>query len=245
MISFWHSPFEKFLHIDADAVCWGDFTVGVRWQDHDLVFNEPHEVVTDHIQRTQYFAPELVIPSKYDFDWRGRPYFNTGVFFARRGIFELEEYLDLRRLQETNKGAIFTDQGHINLMTFSQLARGAIKATQAPLQVVVPVHSPRELHQRFRFAGGKPVVRDGDRRLIHWAGKKPTWFGGAEYTEPMAYFRKQHLQAARGLNVGSLALRAEDLVNRVTAHHGGSFRRAAAAKFGYIGRHLAGVVAGR
>jgi hypothetical protein len=36
MVAFWHSPFERFLHIDVDAVCWGDFLTGMPRFRSDL-----------------------------------------------------------------------------------------------------------------------------------------------------------------------------------------------------------------
>src|SRR6266480_4058902 len=54
MIAFWHSPFERFLHIDADTICWGDILRDIPWREYDFIFNEPHELITPYIQRSQY-----------------------------------------------------------------------------------------------------------------------------------------------------------------------------------------------
>lgn len=37
MVAFWHSPFEHFLHIEADAVCWGDVSKTLPWIDFDFI----------------------------------------------------------------------------------------------------------------------------------------------------------------------------------------------------------------
>ena len=56
---------------------------------------------------------------------------------------------------------------------------------------VIPLH---ELNDRFRFVEGKPLVRDSDRRLVHWAGAKPYLTREASFPGPMVYYRLAHLR---------------------------------------------------
>lgn len=241
MIAFWHAPFERFLHIDADAVCWGDFTAGLPWRDYDFIFNEPHETITPEIQRSQYFDPARVFEFIPEFDWRGRPYFNTGIFVARRGMFPLEEYLALRAHQERRPDVFISgEQGLLNLMAFRAIAAGRVKATPWPLQAVVPVIPPAELERRFHFEAGRPVVRADDRRLIHWAGRKPLLREHAPFHQPMTFYRTEHLRRARSplRFLGSSGLRLEELHARLTGRHGGSYARAVQSKVSFLARRL-------
>jgi hypothetical protein len=232
MVAFWHSPFERFLHIDPDAVCWGDILEDLPWRDHDFIYNEPHEEITPYIQRTQYFDPVLVSPHYPDIPWKGQPFFNTGIFSARRGILDLDEYLDLLEFQRRVPGSFFTDQGPLNAMVFRQVAQGRLDARPWPLQAVVPVITVEQLEQRFRFARGNPVVRHDDRRLIHWAGVKPMVSRPTAFDAPMTHYRLRHLSKVRpfGLIAGRLTLALEEFHTRVRARYGGNYFRAGISK---------------
>jgi hypothetical protein len=237
MIAFWHSPFERFLHIDSDAVCWGNFLNGIPWREYDLIYNEPHEVVTEFIQKSQYFDPEQVFHAFPFFDWKGQPYFNTGIFIARRGIFPLDEYLDLLAFQKKNPSAFLCgDQGILNFMAFKKIATGTLKARAWPLQAVVPVIHRQELKSRFTFMNGIPVIKEADSRLIHWAGAKPNLVKRESFSKPMVYYRLKHLQKTKSLRryLGRCGLMWEDLTTRITKNHEGSYLRAFQTKVKWI-----------
>lgn len=233
MIAFWHSPWSHFLHIDSDAVCWGDFIRGLPWPDYDLIYNEPHEIITNYIQTTQYFDPRLVFPRLSSFSWQDQPFFNTGVFAARRGIFELDEYLDLLEFQKRNPGSFLCgDQGILNFMAFRRITDGRLKARSWPFQAVVPVIPLNELNRRFRLERGAPVIDDTDRRLIHWAGPKPTYRNEAAFNAPMVHYRREHLRRRNSFwrSLGRLTLILEEVHVRVTGTHGGSYLGAILSK---------------
>jgi hypothetical protein len=227
MVAFWHCPFEHFVHIDPDTVCWGDFLRGLPWRDYDIVYNEPHELITSFIQRTQYFDPDLVLHAFPDFPTGEHPFFNTGVFAARRGLFDLEEYLDLLEFQRKTRKSFFTDQGILNFMTFRHLAAGNLTARAWPLQAIVPVVPAQDLKRRFRFERRTPKIDDADRRVIHWAGKKPMLCRPVGFMAPMAHFRLGHLRRVRSpaVALGRLALLGEELHARMTWRHDGSLIR--------------------
>jgi hypothetical protein len=232
MIAFWHSPFDHFLHIDADTICWGDILKNVPWVDYDLIYNEPHEIITDYIQRTQYFEPETIFKQFPHFRWQGQPYFNSGCFVARRGIFELDEYVDLLQFLERNPGAIFMDQGILNFMAFRRITQGQIKARSWPLQTIVPATPSDELRRRFKFVCGRPLVNEDDRRLIHWAGPKPYLTRKGPFPEPMIFYRLQHLRHMRSPRrfLGKVGLILEEIDARVKTQHGGNYWKAIQAK---------------
>jgi hypothetical protein len=236
MIAFWHSPFERFLHIDPDAVCWGNILHGLPWTEYDFIYNDPHEVITPSIQREQYFDPDLVLPHYPNFPRGTQPYFNTGVFMARRGIFELDEYLNFLAFQREKPGSFFTDQGILNFMAFSQIAERRLNARAWPFQAVVPVVPAQELRERFRLENRGPVVHQQDRRVIHWAGVKPMLTRPIGFDAPMVHYRLDHLRRTKSpvLLLGRLALALEELHTRLTARHDGNYLRAGMSKARYL-----------
>jgi hypothetical protein len=228
MIAFWHSPFERFMHIDSDAVWWGDVLKNLPWQDYDFIYNEPHEVITPSIQRSQYFNPEKLFSFVSRFAWERRPYFNSGCFVARRGILDLNEYLSLLEVRKKDSDIFMCgEQGILNYMIFKGIADGTISARSWPLQAVVPVIDGSALERRFRIEHGKPVVGESEPRVIHWAGPKPYLIGAPSFPEPMKYYRMQHLRNSKSLrkHLGSYGLICEEIATRLAVHYNGSIFR--------------------
>ena len=201
MIALWESPFERFLHIDADAVLWGDIRKNIPLGDFDFVFNEPHELITDAIQRSQYFDPTLMSPRFDLFPWQDCTFFNSGVFATKRNLLDLDDYMRLLEHQRAVPKALLAgDQGILNFMVFNKLHRGEITATSTHLQSVVPVLSKQELESRFQFKGSHPVpwVKPS---VVHWAGPKP-WRANTEiFRQPMDYFRTLGAQSSSKLSM--------------------------------------------
>ena len=191
MLVHWEAPFERVIHIDCDAVLWGDIRLNLPPGDWDYVYNEPHEVITSAIMKGQYFDPASPALGSVlrDFQWRDRPFFNAGVFACRVGAFSLEEYMGYIDLFEKNPRAFPTvDQSIQNLMVFKGVDAGTLIAKQAHLQTVVPVCDPSELEKRFLFNDGRPVLTEKPT-VIHWAGPKPYLLAHHPFSRPMTYFR--------------------------------------------------------
>jgi hypothetical protein len=215
MVALWEAPFERIIHVDADAVLWGDIRANLPHEPWDFVYNEPHEVITEEIHRQQYFVPELVAPLLEGFQWRDRPYFNSGVFACRVGALSLDRYLKCLDIMEKNYDAIFMDQGVLALMVFKAMDAGLITARQARLQTVVPVVSAAELSRRFRFHHGSPKLEPRPT-VIHWAGPKPYILNSHPFSEPMDVFRGQamrHCGLPRWVPA-PLAMRVDELLCR-------------------------------
>jgi len=194
MVALWEAPFERIIHVDADAVLWGDIRANLPNEPWDFVYNEPHEVITETIHRQQYFKPELVAPLLDGFQWRNHPYFNSGVFACRVGSLPLEDYLRCLDVLERNYDSFpCMDQGILSLMVFKALDAGLITAKQAHLQTVVPVVAPAELSRRFRFRHGCPQL-EKKSTVIHWAGPKPYILNVHPFSEPMDVFRAQAMR---------------------------------------------------
>lgn len=198
MVAFWHSPFERFLHIDADAVCWGDFFQANWLHEADLVVNSSHEVVTDDLLREQYFDVSKLPPTWVGLDPNRDSLFNSGTFGSRRGLFDLREYINILDFMRKNQGSIFQDQGILNILSIRY--KNNIRFLQKDLQVVVPVVSRQELESRFVVSEDGPIVNSGDKRLLHWAGAKPRRASTvvSDFTLPMDYYRLKHFGLYKG-----------------------------------------------
>jgi hypothetical protein len=189
LVALWESPFEVNLHVDADAVLWGDIRQNLPDGNWDFVYNEPHEAITEFIQKTQYFSPDI-IPMIGEFDWKGLPYFNTGVFGFKSGILDLQECIRLLKIRSSHIEKFGAgDQGILNILVFRALKAGKIKASPAHLQTVVPVIAKPELQSRFQICNGNPVgwVKP---TVVHWAGPKPYKKNPDVFSLPMDYFRE-------------------------------------------------------
>lgn len=190
LVAFWEAPFERIFHVDADAVLWGDVRQNVPDSEWDVVFNEPHEEITDYIQRTQYFDPQLIFEHIEPFPWQGNPYFQAGVVCVKRGALDIQEYLKMLEGQRKNPDVFINmDQGILNILVFRATKSGRLRALSAHLQSVVPVLAKADLEQRFRLADEKPV-QWGKPTVIHWAGPKPYTTNSDVFSLPMDYFRE-------------------------------------------------------
>ena len=189
MPALWEAPFERVIHIDADVVLWGDIRKNLPEGDWDFVHNEPHEVITDYIQRTQYFDPNKVFDHIQHFEWENNPYFNSGVFACRVGALDLDEYSSMLRIQKENPGLFFQDQTYLNIMVFRACRTGNLKRHMAHLQTCVPVINNNTLQNQFRFSNGIPIIYEKPTSL-HWAGPKPYTTNQDLFSLPMDYFRE-------------------------------------------------------
>ena len=199
LVAFSESPFEKFLYLDSDLVLWGNILKNIHIDKADFIHNIPHEGYTDKIYKGQYFDAEKLFLHTEGFDWQGCHFFNSGVFIARKNLFEQMEFEEIVRLWKTNKSLLPTDpQSILNVLVFRNQKKGKIKVMEAHLQSVVPVISSVELEKRFSFSNGEPVVVENT--IIHWAGLKPLMTNqGKVLTAPEIYFRKLHLKNAKSL----------------------------------------------
>lgn len=189
-VAFWEAPFDYVLNIDVDAVMWGDIRKNLPSGDWDVVHNQPHEEITEFIQKTQYFNPQKIFDILPYFDWCGNPYFNAGVLCIRKGSLDLDEYLRLLEIQQKHLDVIVCgDQGLLNILVYRAFKQGRLKVKQAHLQSVVPALTRNELELRFRVENGTPVPWDRPT-VVHWAGPKPYTTNPDVFSLPMDYFRE-------------------------------------------------------
>ncbi len=199
LVAFTESPFKKFLYLDSDLVLWGNILQHIKIDEADFIHNIPHEPYSDKIYKGQYFDAEKLFEYTEGFDWKDCHFFNSGVFIARKNLFEQKEFEDIVRLWKKDRTLLPTDpQSILNVLVFRNQKKEKIKVSEAPLQTVVPVIGAEELKRRFAFSNEEPVVREDT--VIHWAGMKPFMTNrGKVFTAPEIYFRKLHLK-----NAGSL-----------------------------------------
>ncbi len=205
LAAFTESPFEKFLYLDSDAVLWGNILKHINLDTADFIHNEPHEPYTDKIYREQYFVAENLFKHTEEFDWKDCHFFNSGVFVARKNMFDKKEFEDIISLWKSDrvvKGQrlIFPldPQSVLNVLVFRNQKKGTIKVNEAHMQTVVSVMPTTDLEKMFTYSKGEPVVAKDT--IIHWAGLKPTITNkGNVFVSPEIYFRTQHLK-----NISSL-----------------------------------------
>lgn len=189
MVALWEAPFDRVFHIDADAVMWGDVRKNLPQGDWDMIYNEPHEEITPHILRSQYFDPAIAFEHIPWFHWERRPFFNGGAFCIKRGVLDVDKYINMLEIQRKYPRVFDPgEQGILGVLTFSAVDANEIKATQAHLQSVVPNLDSRELSQRFRLDSDGPIPWS-QPTIIHWAGPKPYGSRPDTFPEPMDYFR--------------------------------------------------------
>jgi hypothetical protein len=236
MISFWESPWEHFLHIDGDAVVWGDVLKHAHFGAFDVVTDLPRYSRSDEAIARSFFHLGNMERQFPDFDWRAHRdhFFCTGTFFARRGIFELEEYEAILDLTSQFPHLFLSgEQGLLNFMLCHAEEAGRIRIGRSPLQFLVPDHTLEEARSRFPMDGVDGPANRAEDVIIHWAGpNKPTFWSRQVYSEPMTFARQKFLRdmgrsSHGGLN---LALTLQDWMSQYYRNRGRVARRVRALR---------------
>lgn len=224
MIAFWESPFERFLYIDSDTVAWGDITKVIDYKDYDFVHNTPHEPYTESILHGQYFNYQKLFSLIQGIDVERHHFFNAGVFFAKRGIFSIEEYKKIYMLWKNDKTLFGPEpQGMINYMVFKGVEDGLLTVGEATIQNIVPVCTHKELNRSYTFLKNEPVVIKDI--IIHWAGLKPLKTSGNNvYNTAAFYFRKLNLKKEKSFwfLMPNLHMYIEEYLSLLHRYHNGS-----------------------
>ena len=166
LTALWLCPFETYLMIDADAIVWGDMRSHADFDQFDFIIDSP---IRDSDLARKYVMDATAVSRHFpDFD-AGRhvpDYVNVGAYFARRGMFELDEYLELVRLMQTAPGMFYADQGLLNFMVFRAADEGKLRLSQRELQVTTGDTIREKVVRRFAFADSQPRVV-GDAVVLH------------------------------------------------------------------------------
>jgi hypothetical protein len=203
MIAFWESPFEKFLFLDADTVVWGNVLRFADCNDSDIVIDQPYGAYSNETTSKFFFDIKGIETHFPSFQWRDRPYFVSGVFVAKKGIFELDEYVDLLNFNAKKPGIFkYGEQGILNFMTFRAADEGRVRLASRDMQTLIRRHSQNELEERFPLNVKGPDCKDREQEasVIHWAGFKPYIVNTGAYSKPMQFFRQKFLTDSCGLS---------------------------------------------
>lgn len=210
LLAFWYSVTEHFLYLDSDAVLWGDLTHKLDLTNLDyLVSLRKQSDYSDTDIASWFFEISFVERHFPDWNWRtsAPEFFCPGVFAARRGAFDLDDYLRILKLNERNPGKFkFGDMGFHNLMVFRGRDCGRLRVDTREFQVIFPEHTKQHLQARFAFDNhGTPIVAVGDEQVLHMPDQKPLVDNPNCYSQPMTFFRLKYLEQTEGIT-GELAL---------------------------------------
>ena len=217
MVAFWESPFDQFLLLDADTCVWGDIRAELNWSaDEDMVIDQPLYRFDEPAIDKYFFSRTGIhqFDPTFNVEWHADRYFCTGVMAARRGIFDLNWYLQLLDVSQRDDPVFnFGEMGLLNYMIFKSIEEGRLKVASRPIQHLLADFSKAETARRFSIVDGMPRVVE--RRVLHFCGSwcKPYSINGLVYSDPMTHFRRQHGRAIHpGLTNAELddRIRAED-----------------------------------
>lgn len=213
MIAFWESPWEHFLYLDADIIAWGDILKFVDFDNSDIVIDKPRYSYSEEEINRWFFKGKQLEKIFPDFQWKNHPYFCTGIFFAKRDMFSLDDYENLIELKLQNPGMFYgMDQGLLNFMIFRSLEQGKLRLNSEILQIIVPDFSPEYLEENYPVDEHEPILNGQSPIAIHWSGKKPFVSRSEVYPTPMNFFRLKYLQDRGQKNklLSNLYLQLED-----------------------------------
>lgn len=201
MIAFWESPWKNFLFIDADTIVWGNILKFANYQEFDVITDKPRYERAERDINRYFFDLKKIEQYFPNFQWKKyqNHYFNSGVFFAKRDIFRIDEYLDILELSYKKPKMFYPgEQGFLNFMICRAADEGRISIGQKHLQLIVPDQDQESLKQRFFFKKNKPVINNEDV-VIHWCGRnKPTSITTKVYSEPMNFSRRKFIEDTGG-----------------------------------------------
>jgi hypothetical protein len=157
--ALWASPFETFLLVDANTIVWGDMRTAADFERYDFVVDRPGVEPTYSVMDVERVAAGF--PASTPRGTSGS-YVNNGVYFGRRGLLDLECYLDAVRAAREQPGMLYGSQGPFNYMLFKAADEGSIRLEQRELQVQTGRTARADLIRRLGFDGSEPIVT-GDR----------------------------------------------------------------------------------
>lgn len=220
MIAFWESPWKNFMFMDADTIVWGNVLKLAKINEYDAIIDQPCYSYSDEVISHYFFEIKSIEKYFPDFNWQAHrdQYFCTGTFFARRGMFSLEEYIEILEFTEKHPNIFkFGEMGLLNFMLFRAADKGIISLGQVDMQLIVRDFVQNELQQRLPVRETGPVVENEDATVIHWAGPKPVRSNPQIYAEPMNFCRRLFLQQEKGYTgkMADIWLAGEDVYSIV------------------------------
>ncbi len=223
MIGFWESPWKHFLMLDADTIIWGNLLKYANFKEFDLIVDRPRYKSSDE-SVTEFFFDIGGIEKHFpDFPWQKYrdDYYCTGMFFARRDVFPLSEYIEILDFTEKYPGVFkYGEMGFLNFMIFRAAEQGRIRVGKEYMQLLVPDFDQQELRKRFPVGETGPVVLD-EATVIHWCGPKPALSTSRVYSEPMNFCRRKFMREAEGVTglAAEVSLQVQDAQRFVSVYN--------------------------
>ncbi len=164
LLLFWMSPYERFLCLDADTLVWGDLRAYAEFDKYDFIVTYHNSITFKTPEEVQRSAFDLDVIRKLDpaLEWLGREATNTGVFFARRGVFSRDSLIQLRQLNcwPCYEGGMF------HYLHWRALREGTPRTIGYHPQLF-PAEAYFRAQDRFLPRHGRQPA------IIHWVVKKP------------------------------------------------------------------------
>ncbi len=205
MLVFWHSPYERFLYLDADTLVWGDVRLYAEFDKYDFIaglhFDKPQTFQTEAEVRQFVFDPDFIRQLNPKMEWRGMALANNGVFFARRNVFTKAQITALRQMPCW----VCYEQGMINYLRWQAARDGHPRVTGQKVQLF-----PAQENLAFAYAPPDRFFSKNNPRpaVIHWICRKPKL--GLRYAAADEY-RKLFLKMTGRRHWLSLRLFLEDI----------------------------------
>lgn len=218
LAAMWEGPFEFYVWLDSDAIVWGDFTPQLRRDVDFQIFWSEISIPPDAKEvpgwlPQYYFAPDKLRGFDLDFEWRGLPYFCTGVFACRRNAISFERWQAVDAWNRQISGGLFQfgDMGILNYAVHALTQRGEIKSVCSDLQHIPGHHGVEELKRDCAGAGWNFPRTISRPRAAHFCGRKPFLFDHRAYSRPFTIARLAHHRRQHGPAGAWLAVIKEDL----------------------------------
>ena len=218
MIAFWESPFKHFLLLDSDTCVWGDMSVYANFDNYDAIVDKAlSQTSEEDINKWDLDISQIKVHfPDFNFSGYSTEYFNTGVLFATKGIFDIKEYEAILDFNDKHPNVFKTgEMGFLNFMIFRAMEEGRIRVGIDFIQYFVPNFKYEELENLFEITD-KPILKNKITTL-HFTGVdrvKPLLDNiNYYYIKPMIFFRKLFLKQALGITDDSALearLRRED-----------------------------------
>jgi hypothetical protein len=212
MVAFWESPFERFLFLDADTIVLGDIRPklfsGPESGNWDLFIDKPRYGFDEKGVTKFFFDVPLLGKHFPNFPWRdyANRYYCTGVWAARRGIFDLKEYQAILEVKKSEPTMFqMAEMGFLNFMIFRGEAEGRLKVSAAEIQIIAPDFSLDELKKRWQIDRPPAALPAEEAAVLHYTSIKPTRIQGM-VARPMTHFRAKALSKC-GLPAAQSAFR--------------------------------------
>ncbi|MBE9188176.1 hypothetical protein IQ270_26945 [Microcoleus sp. LEGE 07076] len=194
MIAFWESPWSNFMVLDADTIVWGDVLKFANFKEFDLIVDQPCQENSDADISKFFFDIPGVEKHFPSFNWSQyrANYFCTGTFFAKRGIFSLDEYVEILDLTAANPGIFkYGEMGFLNFMIFRAAWESRLRVQNVDMQFLVPDFDQDFVRKRFPVESSGLAGDRAEATVIHWCGPKPSLSTTTVYSEPMNFCRRK------------------------------------------------------